>query len=67
MASEAIKAALAKIDTATDNIAADIQRLKDRIGTGMSDAEVAEVQAEADRISAKLEGIAADPDNPDPA
>jgi hypothetical protein len=67
MASAEIKAALAKIDTATDNIAADIKRLKALIVPGMTTAEVAEVQAEADRIAAKLEGIAADPDNPDPA
>jgi hypothetical protein len=67
MASAELKAALAKIDTATDNIAADIQRLKDKVGTGMSDAEVAEVQDLATAIAAKLEGIAADPDNPDPA
>jgi len=66
MASAELKAALAKIDTATDNIAADIQRLKAKIGTGMSDADVAEVQAKADAIVTKLEGIAADPDNPDP-
>ena len=67
MASAELKAALKKIDTATDNIAADIVRLKARIGTGMSDAEVADVQAEADRLATKLEGIAADPENPDPA
>jgi hypothetical protein len=66
MATAELKAALAKIDAATDNIAADIKRLKDKVGTGMSDADVASVQAEADRIASKLEGIAADPDNPDP-
>lgn len=66
MASAELKAALAKIDTATDNIAADIRRLKDKIGTGMTEAEVAAVQADADRLVTKLEGIAADPDNPDP-
>lgn len=67
MATAELKAALAKIDTATDNIAADIQRLKGQIGTGMSDADVAAVQAEADRIASKLEGIAADSDDPVPA
>jgi hypothetical protein len=66
MASAEIKAALAKIDTATDNIAADIVRLKEKIGTGMTDAEVAEVQAGLDKTVTKLEGIAADPDNPEP-
>jgi hypothetical protein len=67
MASAELKAALKKIDTATDNIAADIQRLKDKIVPGMTEAEVAEVQVLADAVVAKLEGIAADPDNPDPA
>lgn len=67
MASAELKAALKKIDTATDNIAADLVRLKERIGTGMTDAEVADVQAEADRLATKLEGIAADPENPDAA
>jgi ribosome-associated translation inhibitor RaiA len=67
MASAELKAALKKIDLATDNIAADITRLKERIQPGMTEAEVAEVQALAEALVAKLEGIAADPDNPDPA
>lgn len=66
MASAEIKAALAKIDVATDNIALDVQRLKEKIDTGLTPVEVADLQAEADRIAAKLEGIAADPDNPEP-
>lgn len=66
MASQEVKASLARIDAATNNIAADIQRLKDGVKPGMTEQEVAEVQQEADRIAARLEGIAADPDNPDP-
>lgn len=66
MASQEVKASLARIDTATNNIAADIKRLKDRVAPGMSDQEVAEIQTEADRIAARLEGIASDPENPDP-
>lgn len=66
MASAELKAALKKIDTATDNIAADIQRLKEKIGTGMSDADVASVQAEADRIADRLTAIAADTEDPTP-
>ena len=65
MASAELKAALAKIDTATDNIAADIQRIKASIVPGMTDAEVAEVQALLDAQVAKLEGLAAE--NPEPA
>jgi ribosome-associated translation inhibitor RaiA len=67
MASAELKAVLARVDTATDNIAADIRRLKDKIGTGMTDDEVAEVQGLAEAVASKLEGIAADPDNPDPS
>ena len=67
MASAELKAALKKIDQATDNIAADIVRLKDKIVPGMTEADVAEVQALADALVTKLEGLAADPDNPDPA
>jgi len=66
MASAEIKAALAKIDAATDNIAADVQRLKERIAPGMTQAEVDEIQKEADRIATKLEGIAADNEDPVP-
>ncbi len=62
-----LKAALAKIDAATDNIAADIQTLKAAIKPGMSDAEVAEVQAGLDAAASKLEGIAASTDDVVPA
>jgi SMC interacting uncharacterized protein involved in chromosome segregation len=60
MAKTDMLAALAKIDTATNNIAADIKALKDKIGTGMSDADVAEVQGILDSTATKLEAIAAD-------
>jgi len=66
MATAEVKAALGRIDATTNNIAADVKRLKDKVGTGMSEAEVAEVQADAERIATRLEGIANDPDNPDP-
>lgn len=67
MGIEEIRAANARINAAITNIAADIQRLKDRIATGMTPAEVAEVQGEAQRIATLLEGVADDPDNPEPA
>jgi SMC interacting uncharacterized protein involved in chromosome segregation len=60
MAKTDMLAALAKIDAATNNIAADIKALKDKIGTGMSDADVAEVQGILDSTATKLEAIAAD-------
>lgn len=66
-AADDLKAGIAKIDSATNNIAADIQRLKDKITSSMSPADVADVKAQLDAAVSRLEGIAADPDNPDPA
>ncbi len=66
MALADLKATLAKIDTATDNIAADITALKAAIKPGMTDAEVAEVQASLDASAARLESIAASTDDPVP-
>jgi hypothetical protein len=58
-----LKAILARIDTATSNIAQDIQDIKAKIGTGMTDAEVAEVQAGLEAAAAKLEAL--DAQNPE--
>jgi uncharacterized coiled-coil DUF342 family protein len=66
MASEELKAVLARIDAATNNIAEDIRRIKEQIGTGMTSAEVAEVQAEAEALAVKLEALAADTEDPIP-
>jgi hypothetical protein len=54
-----MKAALASIDTATNNIAADIERIKGQISTGMTQADVDAVQAVLDSTVTKLEAIAA--------
>lgn len=59
MASAEMKAALAKIDAATNNIAADIAKLKDAIKPGMTQAEVDEIQGLLDATVTKLEGVAA--------
>jgi predicted transcriptional regulator len=67
MASAELKATLAQIDEATTDIAADIDRLKAGVVVGMTEVEVAEVQAEATRLATKLRGIAADTENPVPA
>lgn len=56
---DTMKAALASIDTATNNIAADIERIKGQVGTGMSQADVDAVQAVLDATVTKLEAIAA--------
>ena len=58
-----LKAILARIDTATTNIAADISAIKAKIGTGMSDADVAEVQAGLEAAAARLEAL--DAENPE--
>jgi hypothetical protein len=57
-----LKAILARIDTATTNIAQDITDIKAKIGTGMTDAEVADVQAGLEAAASKLEAL--DAENP---
>lgn len=60
-----LQAQLARIDAATDNIAADIRNLSAKIGTGLSDADVATLQAGLEAAAVKLEGVAAvTPDQP---
>ncbi len=62
---DTMKAALAAIDTATNNIASDLDALKAQIGTGMSQTDVDAVQATLDATVSKLEAIAAStPDAP---
>lgn len=65
-AADDLKAGIVRINTATNNISADIQRLKDKISTSMSPADVADVQSRLSVVADNLEKIAADPDNPDP-
>lgn len=56
-------AVVARIDTATSNIAADITAIKGQIGTGMSDEDVARVQAALEAAAAKLDAL--DAENPE--
>jgi hypothetical protein len=58
-----LKAILGRIDTATTNIAADLTAIKAKIGTGMSDADVAEVTAGLEAAASRLEAL--DAENPD--
>jgi hypothetical protein len=58
------KAALARIETATTDLGTRVTALIAKIGTGMSDAEVLEVNSELGDIGARLEGMAKDPENP---
>lgn len=60
MAKTDMDAALDKINTATNDIAKDIENLKAMIGTGMSQADVDAVQARLDATVTQLEAIAAD-------
>ena len=66
MASAELKAAMAKIDAETNALGDRVTALISKVGTGMSDADVAEVTDEANAIAARLAGIAADPNNPTP-
>ena len=58
-----LKAILSRIDTATTNIAQDIQDIKAKIGTGMTPSEVADVQAGLEAVAGKLEAL--DAENPE--
>lgn len=58
---------LKKIDDETTAVGAEVADLKGKIGTGMSDADVTELQGRLGAISDRLTGIAADPANPVPA
>lgn len=64
MVSLEIKEAMARIDTATTGIATRIEALIAKIGTGMSEADVAEVTVGLKAEATKLEGMATDPENP---
>lgn len=61
-----IQQAIARINDATNNIAADIVRLKERISTGLSQADVDAIQAQLQNAATALEAVANDPENPDP-
>jgi len=56
-------AILARIDTATTNIAQDITDIKGQIGTGMSDADVQKVQDVLTAAADKLDAL--DAQNPE--
>ena len=67
MANAETKAIMTRIDTATTGIASRITALIAKIGTGMTQAEVDEVNQGLGAEATRLEGIAVDPDNPLPA
>lgn len=54
------------IDDATTAVGAKVTALRDQIKQGMTATEVADAQAFADRITARLTSIAHDPEDPVP-
>ena len=64
--SQAVIDALAKLDKATNDIAAKLQTLADQIKVGMTQADVDSVVGSINTEADKLEGLAADPANPVP-
>ena len=64
MATTETKAAMKRIDDATTAIGERISALIAKIGTGMTQAEVDEVNAGLGAEADKLEGMAKDPDAP---
>lgn len=63
---QALQAALDLIDEETNALAVVVKTLRDKISTGMTDADVAAVQAKLDAVATRLDGIAADPNAPVP-
>lgn len=68
---EEFAAVIGRIDTATDNIAADILRLKAKVeeliaAAGLSGADEAALLANFDRIAANAEAIASSTEDPAP-
>lgn len=66
-ATQDVKDAMARIDSATNAIAARISDLISKLGTGMSQADLDAVTASLQAEAAKLESLGADPENPAPA
>jgi len=58
--------ALNKIDADTDALAAVVKGLRDKITTTMTQADVDAVKTKLDQVATRLEGIAADPNQPVP-
>lgn len=58
--------ALDRLNTETNNIAAVVQSLRDRISTAMTQEDVDAVQNTIDAVVNRLQGIAADPNQPIP-
>jgi len=64
---EEMKAALKEIDDETNSLSARVDAIAANLAEGMTKEQTLEAIAEAKAISARLKGIAADPNNPVPA
>lgn len=66
-AADDMRKSLVALGASLDNIAADVAGLKAQIGTGMSDADVADVKGKLDTIAASAQTLAdSTPDAPTP-
>ena len=59
-----LQASVDSLKTSAANAATKIQELRNRIDTGMSDADVAQLQGELDAVATGLNAAAADPTQP---
>jgi len=66
MVSQQTKDVLVRIETATTDLGVRVRAIQAKVGTGMTDAEVAEVNSELGAIAGNLEGMAKDPEQPIP-
>lgn len=57
---------LSRIDTATNNIAEDLRRIKDQLAGGLSAEAATRIQAQLESKAVTLEGIAASTEEPVP-
>lgn len=64
---QALTDALDKIDADTTALAAVVTDLRDKIKTGMTQADVDAVNAKLAEVATRLEGMASDPASPVPA
>ncbi len=66
MVNQQTRDAMTRIETATTDLGGRITALIAKIGTGMTDQDVADVNTELGTIATSLEGMAKDPENPIP-
>ncbi len=58
---------ITQIDEATNEVASDLQALRDQLANGVSAEDAASIQARLDAAATRLRVLGADPENPVPA